>query len=124
MGTINVIFVTPMRIGSHPSKVMSVAWPPAEDFRPKPKRARVENRLAMSFFEEDKAGTIQLHDVALVVTLKIGGYNVKRVMLDQGSGAEIMYSDLYNRLGLKPEDLIAYDSPPVNFDGKVVLLRG
>ena len=113
-----------MRIGSHPSKVMSVAWPPAEDSRPKPKRARVENRPAISFFKEDKAGTIQLHDVALVVTLKIGGYNVKRVMLDQGSGAEIMYFDLYNSLGLKLEDLIAYDSPPVNFDGKVVILRG
>ena len=45
-------------------------------------------------------------------------------MLDQGSGAEIMYSDLYNGLGLKPEDLIAYDLPLVNFDGKVVILRG
>ena len=44
--------------------------------------------------------------------------------MDQSSGAEIMYPDLYNRLGLKPEDLIAYDSPLVSFDGKVVILRG
>ena len=49
---------------------------------------------------------------------------MKRVMVDQGSGAEIMYPDLYKRLNLKPEDLIAYDSPLVSFDGKVVILRG
>ena len=45
-------------------------------------------------------------------------------MVDQGSGVEIMYHDLYNGLGLKSEDLIAYDSPPVSFDGKVVILKG
>ena len=49
---------------------------------------------------------------------------MKKVMVDQGSGAEIMYPDLYKRLNLKPEDLIAYDSPLVSFDGKVVILRG
>ena len=49
---------------------------------------------------------------------------MKRVMMDQGSGAEIMYPDLYKWLNLKPEDLTAYDSPLVSFDGKVVILRG
>ena len=44
--------------------------------------------------------------------------------MDQGSGAEIMYSNLYNGLSLKPEDLTAYDSPLVSFDGKVVISRG
>ena len=45
-------------------------------------------------------------------------------MVDQGSGAEIMYHDLYKELNLKPEDLTAYDSPLVSFDGKVVIPRG
>ena len=45
-------------------------------------------------------------------------------MVDQGSGAKIMYHDLYNGLGLKPEDLTDYDSPLVSFDGKVVILKG
>jgi len=35
-----------------------------------------------------------------------------------------MYLDLYNELGLKPEDLAAYDSPLLSFNGKVVVLRG
>ena len=103
---------------------MSVTWPPVEYSRPELKRARVENRPVMSFFEEDKIGTVQSYDDALVVTLGIGGYDVKRVMVDQGSGVEIMYSDLYNGLGLKSEDLTAYDSPLVSFDEKVVIPRG
>ena len=49
---------------------------------------------------------------------------MKREMVDQGSGVEIMYLDLYRGLNLKPKDLTTYDSPLVSFDGKVVILRG
>ena len=45
-------------------------------------------------------------------------------MVDQGSGAEIMYPDLYKGLNLKPEDLTGYDSPLLGFDRKVVVLKG
>ena len=45
-------------------------------------------------------------------------------MVDQGSGVEIMYPDLYKGLNLRPKDLTAYDSPLVSFDGKVVISRG
>ena len=65
----------------------------------------------LSFSDEDKVRTIQSHDDALMVTLRIGGYDVKRVLVDQGSGAKIMYPDLYKGLNLKLEDLTAYDSP-------------
>ena len=59
-----------------------------------------------------------------MVTLRIGGYDVKRVMVDQGSAAEIMYLDLYKGLGLKPEDLTVYSSPLVSFKGKMVIPKG
>ena len=49
---------------------------------------------------------------------------MQRVMVDQGSGVEIMYPNLYRGLNLKPEDLTAYDSPLVSFDGKVVIPKG
>ena len=55
----------------------------------------------LSFLDEDKVGTIQPHDDTLVVTLRIRGYDVKRVLVDQGSGAKIMYPDLYKGLNLK-----------------------
>ena len=77
----------------------------------------------LSFSDEDKVGTIQPHDDALMVTLRIRRYDVKKVLVDQGSGAEIMYHDLYKGLNLRPEDLTAYDSPLVSFDGKIIIPR-
>ena len=61
---------------------MSVARLSSEDTSQDPKRARVELPLVMGFSNEDKIGTIQPHNDALVITLQIGGYNVKRVMVD------------------------------------------
>ena len=103
---------------------MSVACLSSEDTSHEPKRARVERPLVMGFSDEDKIGTIQPHDDALMITLRIGGYDVKKVMVDQGSTAEIMYPDLYKGLSLRAEDLTLYSSPLVSFEGKVIILRG
>ena len=46
------------------------------------------------------------------------------MLVDQGNAVEIMYSDLYKGLNLKPEDLTTYDSPLVSFEGKTVIPRG
>ena len=78
----------------------------------------------MGFSDEDKIGTIQPHDDALVITLRIWGYDVKRVMVDQGSAVEIMYLDLYKGLNLKTEDLMPYSSPLVSFEGKIIIPKG
>ena len=77
----------------------------------------------MGFSDEDKIGTIQPHNDALVITLQIGGYDVRRVMVDQGSAAEIMYLDLYKGLGLRA-NLTPYSSLLVSFEGKVIIPKG
>ena len=82
LGTINVIFAAPGRTGSCPSRVMSVSRSLVEEYSSMPKRARMDVPLVLGFSDEDKVGTIQPHDDALVVTLRIGGYDVKRVMID------------------------------------------
>ena len=82
LGTINVIFATPGRTGSCPSRVMFVARLSSEDICHEPKRVRLDWPLVIGFSEEDKIGTIQPHDDASVITLRIGGYDVKRVMVD------------------------------------------
>ena len=74
---------------------MFVARLSAEGINFEPKRAKVEVRLSLSFSDEDMIGIIQSHDDTLVVTLRIGRYDVRRVLVDQGSYAEIMYPDLY-----------------------------
>ena len=95
-----------------------------DDSNSMPKRIETNVPLVLSFSDADKLGTIQPHDDALVVTLRIGGYDVKRVMVDQGSAAEIMYPDFYKGLGLKSEDLATYSSPLVSFEGKMVIPKG
>ena len=100
---------------------MSVSCYSDEDSNSRPKRIKTNVPLVLSFSDADKQGTIQPHDDALVVTLRIGGYDVKKVMVDQGSAAEIMYPDLYKGLGLKPEDLTTYSSPLISFEGKTVV---
>ena len=47
-------------------------------------------REPISFDNDDLEGTIQPHDDALVVMARINGFLVKRVMIDQGSGADVM----------------------------------
>ena len=61
---------------------MSIARLFAKDSNLVSKRARVEVRLVLSFSDEEKVGTIQPRDDALVVTLRIKGYDVKRVLVD------------------------------------------
>ena len=103
---------------------MSVARLLVEDSSSGLKRAKMDIQLILGFSNDDKIGTIQPYDDALVVTLRIGGYDVKRVLVDQGSAIEIMNPDLYKGLNLKSEDLTAYNSPLVSFEGKTVIPKG
>ena len=121
MGTINVILTALGRTGSFPFRVMSVARVSTED------NDRESKKVAspvLGSSNEDKIGTIQPYDDARVVTLRIERFDVKRVLVDQGSAVEVMYPDLYTGLNLKPEDLTAYDSPLVSFEGKTVTPKG
>ncbi|XP_075635218.1 uncharacterized protein LOC142607569 [Castanea sativa] len=107
LGTISVILAAPGRTGSQPSKVMSLVRPSTEGSSPDPKRIRMEP-----------------HDDALVVTLGIGGYDVKRVLVNQGTRAEIMYPNLFKGLKLRSKDLTCYNSPLIRFDRKNVFSKG
>ena len=73
LGTINFIFAAPGRTGSCPSIVMSVVGLSANEDGLEPKRARILTQPTLGFSDEDKIKTIQPHDDALVVMLRIGG---------------------------------------------------
>jgi len=59
-----------------------------------------------------------------VVATRINGFIVKRALIDQGSGAKVMYPDLFKGLNLKNEDLFRYDTPLMGFNGRIVILEG
>ena len=49
---------------------------------------------------------------------------MKIVIVDGGSAAEVMYTDLYKGLNLKLEDLRPYSFPLMSFDRKLVIPKG
>ena len=49
---------------------------------------------------------------------------MKRVIVEGGNAAEIMYPNLYKGLKLKPKDLMSYGSPLMSFDEKLVIPNG
>ena len=79
---------------------------------------------SIAFNDDDLEGITYPYDYALIVTAQINGFIVKRVLVDQGSGAKVMYLDLFEGLGLKKEDLSKHDTPLVRFDGRMVILEG
>ena len=86
------------------------------DKKPSEKKLKF-TREPIAFNDNDLEGTIQPHDNTLVVIDPLNGFIVKRVLIDQGSGAKVMYSDLFNGLDLKNKDLSKYDMPLMGFDG-------
>ncbi|XP_030929459.1 uncharacterized protein LOC115955476 [Quercus lobata] len=71
-GMIHVILAAPGRTDSFPFRVLSVARLPAEDKEKEFKRFKKGSSLILGFSDKDKKGTIQPHNDALVVTLRIG----------------------------------------------------
>ena len=82
MGTINVILAALERTGSCPSRVMSVARFSTEDNDWESIKSKKGASPMLGFSDKDKIRTIQPHNDALVITLKIGGFDVKRVLVD------------------------------------------
>ena len=78
----------------------------------------------MSFNEEDARGVKQPHNDPLVITLTIEGFNTKRILVDNGSSADIIYLSTFQQLKLDLGRLRPFDSPFVNFNGDRVYPKG
>ncbi|RRT40879.1 hypothetical protein B296_00045273 [Ensete ventricosum] len=60
------------------------------------------------------------NDDALVISLRMSNAYVKRVMIDTGSSADILYFDAFQRLGLTDRDLAPLTSTLTGFTGDSV----
>ena len=125
VGVIGVIHAAPegLIVGRRKGVLTVVPVKSRLDVQPPEKKMKFA-REPITFDDDDLEGTIQPNDDALVVTARISGFLVKRVMVDQGSGANVMYSDLFRGLGLKKKDLVKHTLPLVGFDGMVVIPEG
>uniref|UniRef100_A0A2N9IVM6 Integrase catalytic domain-containing protein n=1 Tax=Fagus sylvatica TaxID=28930 RepID=A0A2N9IVM6_FAGSY len=78
----------------------------------------------ISFSDSDLKDVQLPYNDPLVVTLRIGNSDVERILIDQGSFAEVMYQDLYMKLGMGEAELSSFTSPIFGFSGEPVVLLG
>ena len=78
----------------------------------------------MSFNEADARGLKQPHNDPLVIMLNIVGFNTKRVLVDNGNSADIIYLLAFQQLKLDSKRLRPFESPLVSFSGDRVYPRG
>ncbi|XP_057443228.1 uncharacterized protein LOC130735146 [Lotus japonicus] len=82
------------------------------------------NQPDITFTVRDFEGVQPHEDDPIVVMLRIADYEIERVLLDQGSSAELIYGDAFEKLGLTESDLLPYDGALVGFSGEKVYVRG
>ena len=78
----------------------------------------------MSFNEADAKGVRQPHNDPLVITLNIEGFNTKRILVDNGSSANIIYLPAFQQLKLDQKRLRPFESPIISFSRDRVYPKG
>ena len=78
----------------------------------------------MSFNEADARGVKQPHNDPLVIMLNIEGFNTKRILVDNGSSADIIYLPAFQQLRLDPKRLRPFESPLISFNGDRIYPKG
>ena len=78
----------------------------------------------MFFSEEDAREVKQPHDDPLVIMLMIEGFNTQRILVDNGSSADIIYLSAFQQLKLDPRRMHPFDSSFVSFSEDRVYPKG
>ncbi|KAJ8477085.1 hypothetical protein OPV22_020812 [Ensete ventricosum] len=78
--------------------------------------------LDVAFRSQDKEHAS--HDDALVISIRMANAYVKRVMIDTGSSADILYFNVFQRLGLTDLDLTPLTSTLTRFTGDSISPMG
>nr|XP_023911372.1 uncharacterized protein LOC112022985 [Quercus suber] len=94
---------------------------PADGFSAK---SGTKRSPVIGFLEEDARCLHHPHDDALIVSLQVGDYNLHRVLVDNGSSADILYYLACQQMGINRERLIPKNSPLVGFGGTRVFPLG
>ncbi|XP_057463294.1 uncharacterized protein LOC130753317 [Actinidia eriantha] len=75
-------------------------------------------RECVTFTKADLKRVQHPHSDPLVVQLRIGGYDVKRILVDTGSSVEVMYYNLFKQLKLPQDKLKPVRAPLVGFNAQ------
>ncbi|GAV77132.1 hypothetical protein CFOL_v3_20604, partial [Cephalotus follicularis] len=74
----------------------------------------------ISFFEADYEGVRLPHDDLVVVTLQVMLFTMKRILIDSGNSADILYKHTFDQLRILTDQLIPIKTPLMGFAGEMV----
>ncbi|GAV65024.1 hypothetical protein CFOL_v3_08539 [Cephalotus follicularis] len=74
----------------------------------------------ISFSEADNEGVRLLHNDPVVVTLQVELFTMKRILIDSGSSADILYKHAFDQLRIPTDQLRPVKTPLVGFAGEMV----
>ncbi|XP_024018879.1 uncharacterized protein LOC112090858 [Morus notabilis] len=78
----------------------------------------------VAFNEDDASGVHFPHNDALVVEAMIGNHTVCRILVDNGSSVNLLYSDCLEKMGIQKEQLEKPSRPLYGFTGDSVFPQG
>ena len=78
--------------------------------------AQVDNPI-IRFSKEDAQHLHHPHDDALVISMRIGDYNTRQVLVDNESSADILYYPAFQQMRIEKERLIPTNAPLIGFGG-------
>ena len=84
----------------------------------------VERSPDIVFSAKDFEGVVPHDDDPMVITLQILNWNIKRVLIDTGSSADILTYEAFDRMGLSEEQLQPFQGTLSGFTGERVHVRG
>ncbi|GAU30613.1 hypothetical protein TSUD_62330 [Trifolium subterraneum] len=67
-----------------------------------------ESSVPLAFYREEVPGGSPNFQIPLLVRVKMANFDVRRILVDQGSSCDIMYSGLFKVLQLTEENLVPY----------------
>ncbi|GAU40231.1 hypothetical protein TSUD_270310 [Trifolium subterraneum] len=67
-----------------------------------------ESSVPLAFYREEVPGGSPNFQIPLLVRAKMANFDVRRILVDQGSSCDIMYSGLFKVLQLTEENLVPY----------------
>ncbi|XP_030931044.1 uncharacterized protein LOC115956922 [Quercus lobata] len=83
-------------------------------------RTRSMDDPTISFTDEDAERIHHPHDDAIIITLLIADYTTRRVLVDNGSSADILYYPAFQQMRLGRDQLRLVCSPLIGFGGMKV----
>ncbi|KAK3035414.1 hypothetical protein RJ639_032942 [Escallonia herrerae] len=85
---------------------------------------RTKASISLEFNDADLDGVSLPHDDALVITLHIDAFQVKRILVDTGSSADIIFEDAFNQMGISNDRVKPISFPLYGFTGASAPVKG